>query len=194
MSTFIKIYCIEHLSTCRVSSSVQCCSSSPRHSTKANKWMNSLMNKHCSYTGLKRKWTIRAIMSYCHDQFHFAKNICILNLVCSAVEEIPRITQLKFYPWHSCFPWHIQLCLLFSAKYSSSVRQSTHSPLNPTQSNQALFAMISLEVSTPISNSSRLGSNAPMSKRVLAEDAKRQRCVSPGLSTHILPNIYRISF
>ena len=133
-------------------------------------------------------------MSYCHDQFHFAKNICIPNLVCSAVEEIPRITPLKFYPWHSCFPLaYPTVSSLFCQIFFFSQAIYTQSP-KPNTIKPSTICIISLEVSTPISNSSRLGSNAPMSKRVLAEDAKRRRCVSPGLSTHILPNIYRISF
>ena len=110
----------------------------------------------------------------------------------------PKDYGIKFYSWHSCSPWHVQLSLFCQIVSFSQAIYTQSSKPNIIKRNivkPSSVCMILLEVSISISNCSSIGSNTPMSRRVLTEDAERQACCSPGLShTHILPNIHRISF
>lgn len=153
--------------------------------------MNSLTNNPQTLvlhrTKKKKKRTTGTITSYCHDQVHLAKTTCVANLVLWAAEEVPRITAvvilLALTPPLACSTFPFLPNSLHQSTYTQSSKPNTIKPSS--------VCMNLLEVSISVSNSSSIGSNAPMSRRVLTETA----WCSPWLShTHILPNIHRISF
>ena len=133
--------------------------------------MNSLTNNPQTlvlYRTKKKKRTTGTITSYCHDQVHLAKTTCVVSLVLSAAEEDPRITALVIL-----LALMLPLaCSTFPFLPNSLLRQSTYTQSSkPNTIKPSSVCMNLLEVSISISNSSSIGSNAPMSRRVLTETA-----------------------